>query len=148
GAAAGIRHAAAHPLFQRGDVALRQLSFRRHLQVFVLIAHRPQEQTLLRLTDNDRGPGVAAAQQGVATVEKQTAALLRGLRGMTFEAAFDEEWTDALLEKLAVGGSERSVVRPRDGCAGCENDNRDEMLHPDSLGRDGRQSWCTYQRNR
>jgi hypothetical protein len=51
-----IRRAHRDPLLQNANVLSRQLRLRRHLQVFVLVAHAVDEQALRRLAGNQRWP--------------------------------------------------------------------------------------------
>jgi hypothetical protein len=53
----------------------------------------------------------------LATVEKQIAAQLFGLRRMTLVAMLDEHRADARFEELDAG-----ILRPRRG-AGCDDEN-------------------------
>ena len=54
-----IRSPHLDPCNQVGDLHLRQLPLRRHLQVFVHVTHRPNQQALLRVTRHERRPRVA-----------------------------------------------------------------------------------------
>jgi hypothetical protein len=60
--ALGPRRAPLHPLRQVGDLAIRQLALRGHLEVYVVVVDRLDQPALLRPAGHDGRPVVAALQ--------------------------------------------------------------------------------------
>jgi hypothetical protein len=97
--------AGVHPLGENVDLRLRQLAGRRHREVFVAVVDRLEDQAFREVLGVDRRPVVAAFDDQRAMVEPKPAPLL--LVVVAFEAAFDEQRTDLLLEEIQLRRRER-----------------------------------------
>ena len=87
-----------NPLPKRGDGRVRQLARRRHLQLGVSLSDGLNEQALIRLTSNQRRPGVAPLERRLAAIEPQPVRLL--LLAVTLEAAVDQDRPHPRLEEF------------------------------------------------
>ena len=93
-----------HPLLERGDLVIRELSSRRHAQRRVGVANRSHQETRIGLSRNDRWPRVPARGPATPVVEAEPGLLLRA--SVTFATALHENRPYGPLEKLYA-----SVVR-------------------------------------
>ena len=87
---------------QVGDLPVRELLLRRHLQVVVLVADRLDQQALLRVAGDDDGAGLAAVHHAGLRVEPQVALVLLG--AVAWIAVLGQERPDGRLEELDGGG--------------------------------------------
>src|SRR6185436_10041210 len=83
-----------------GDLLLRELLLRRHLEVVVGPAQRLDQEALRGVARDDRGAGVAALQHPLARIEIEAALQLRRLRAVAGRAALRQNRPDLLLEEL------------------------------------------------
>src|SRR5207245_6587122 len=80
------------------------LVVRRHLQVFIRISDRLDQQSLVRLAWNDGRSVVAPLQDPIARVEKQPAFELFGILAMALIAILDKNRPNLFLEKFNARG--------------------------------------------
>ncbi len=116
--AVGIGRPDLDPLLEVGDLLIRELLLRRHLQVAVRVPHRLNQQAIVRLARHDRRPSLSAAQNAARRVEPQSRRLL--LRPMTLVALLDKQRADLLLEK---GDLLSGVLLRLGGCAVAHDSN-------------------------
>ena len=90
-----------HPLFQHGDLLVRQLLLGRHRQVFVVVAHGLDDQRLVRLAGHQCRPRVAAGGEVAEVVDTQSALLL--LFAVALVAALHQQGADLVFKELQCG---------------------------------------------
>ena len=83
---ARIGCAALHPLLQHGDLTLRQLRFRWHLDVWVGVTHRFDEATICHIARHHSRPAIAARLPARSRIQYQPTLDLGGV-GMALVAA-------------------------------------------------------------
>ena len=128
-AVARVRGTHRHPLRQDGDLALGQLAFGRHLQVFILVSHRLDQEARLGFAGLDRRAAIAPLQPAFPVLEVQSALQLLGLRRVAFVAAFDQQGPDAPLEEVAaILARWRGEHEPRCTEEQENDDDRDDSL--------------------
>ncbi len=93
GATGGPWRAPIHPLRQDGNLLPGQLLRGRHLEVFILVADRFEEQALRWVGEKDRGAGIAAFEQAGAGGEAKSAFDLR-FSAVAFETRAFEDGPD------------------------------------------------------
>jgi hypothetical protein len=104
GVARGPGRALPDPGLQIGDLFVREAFLRGHLEVVVDPADRFQEQAFLRISRDERRPGVAPFQGAFAGIEVQTALEFFRLRAMAGIASLGQQRTDLFLEELEILG--------------------------------------------
>ena len=105
-----IRRAHPHPGDKVGDLFVAEFALfrRRHLQVFVFVTNRLDEQTFVIVARHHaRFAGLAAFQHPFPAVEPQIAFDLFAPRAVAFVAALNQHRSDFLFEKLNVSGQTR-----------------------------------------
>ena len=104
---ARIGRAHCHPRLEVFDHRLGQLAatlLGRHGEVFVGVAHRLDEQALLKIARHHRWSVVAAAPDALAGIEQEAALDLLGLLRVALETLVGEDGTDLLLEEIELFG--------------------------------------------
>ena len=95
-----------------------------HLKIFVRVADRFEQQTLLRITGHNRRAGIAAFQQSVAGVKQQAPFDFFRVLRVTLVAMLDEDRTDFLLKELDAGAVGFG------GSRGCNNASEQQTCCP------------------
>ena len=95
------------PSFQIGDLIVRELPvIGRHLEIFVLIADRLEEEAFPGVSGNDGRTGVPAFQHSFLGIEEQAALHFLAGFAVTLVTVLGEERADLAFEKLGLLGRE------------------------------------------
>src|SRR5439155_423723 len=78
------------------------LFLRRHLQIFVHVSHRADQQTLIRVAWNNRRTRLSPFERAFARIQDQAALNFLCLMAVAFEAVVREDGLNLLFEKLAL----------------------------------------------
>ena len=104
-----------HPILQRGDLFGRELLFRRHGDVFVLIPHRLDEQGFAQIPRHDRRTARAALFQMADVIHAQITLLF--FLAVALVAALHQQRTHLVFKKRHRSAA--GIIR-RDGGGGGE----------------------------
>ena len=101
-----------HPRFENGYLGRCQpFVVRRHLQVFVLIAHSLDQQTVIEVAGRKEFAGIAALEQPLLTVEQQSAFYLLALAAVALITLVCQQRANLTfkeLDALGIAASKRS----------------------------------------
>ena len=103
-ARARIGCAHAHPRLQRGHLLGRKpFAFRWHLQIFVSVPDRFNQQTFFRVTGHNGRAGVSTLEQALTSIEQKSAFNFLRFAAVAVITMLDENGPYLLLEKLQPG---------------------------------------------
>ena len=104
----GIGRAHLHPRFEVGDDRVGELRLGRHLEIFVAVADRLDQQAFVGVAGHDRRAGVAALAKALAAVEAEPAPQFLGGARVALAALRHQHGPDLRLEELLLLGRDRA----------------------------------------